>query len=300
MKTIFLILFSSIPALIHSQTVTVSGQKAEYKSITVNDMELHYQDNGKGNPLILIHGSLADLRYWEEQTPVLSEHYRVISYSRRYNYPNQNMAQPNHSAIIEAEDLLALLDELEIEQASVLGHSYGAYTALWFALDHPERVHKLILAEAPVLRWLPDISGGEGRMENFLTNIWQPIGKAYSESGEQAGLELTSQWYFSAPLDSIASGWQIYFTQNSKEWEALTISADAFPEIERQKIENLKLPVLLISGARNTGNFNDLIDRHLSELLSDGRRVIIDNAGHEMFQDNPVQTNRVIVSFLRD
>ena len=271
---------------------------SEYSSVTVNGVKLHYQIAGEGESLILIHGSLADLRYWEDKTPALSQNFRVIEYSRRYNYPNQNELQSDHSAIIEAEDLLAFMDELGLEKASVLGHSYGAYTALWFALEYPERVNKLILAEAPVLRWLPDIPGGEGIMEGFLANIWEPIGKAYSEGGERAGLEFTSQWYFRASLDSIAPEWQLYFTQNSKEWEALAVSSDAYPYIDLQKIENLNLPVLLISGSRSAGNFNDLIDNQLSELLPDSRRVIIENAGHEMFQDNPQETNRAIIGFL--
>ncbi len=62
--------------------------------------------------------------------------------------------QPDHSAIVEARDLLGLMDELKIEKAYILGHSYGAYTALLFAIDHPDRVKKLILAEPPLERWL--------------------------------------------------------------------------------------------------------------------------------------------------
>ena len=59
-----------------------------------------------GEPLILIHGSIVDYRYWEEQVPVLSKHFQVITYSRRYNYPNENKPEPDHSAIVEAGDLL--------------------------------------------------------------------------------------------------------------------------------------------------------------------------------------------------
>lgn len=55
---------------------------------------------------------------------------------------------------------------------------------------------------------------------------------------------------------------------------------------------------LQISGSHGTGNFNDLIDSQLSRLLPDARRVVIDDAGHEMFLDNPHDTNQAIIHSL--
>lgn len=253
---------------------------------------------GNGFPLILIHGSLTDLRYWKKQDSVLSQNFQLITYSRRYNYPNQNKALPNHSAIVEASDLLVLMDKLDIEEAHILGHSYGAYTALWFAQKHPERVKKLILAEPPLLRWLPEIPDGEGVMEKFLETIWVPIGKAFLEKGDKAGLEVTSQWYFNKSFDSISKEWQTDFSDNVKEWEALAISSDAFPMIDFAKVKNLNIPTLLLSGSLNAGNFNDLIDGQLARLIPNNRRTIIENAGHEMFLDNAAGTNQAILDFL--
>ena len=57
----------------------------------------------------------------------------MIAYSRRYNYPNNNAEIPDHSAIVEARDLAALLDALKLERVHIVGYSYGALTALFFA-----------------------------------------------------------------------------------------------------------------------------------------------------------------------
>jgi non-heme chloroperoxidase len=276
-----------------------TGSDNELNKIVFDGVELHYTVHGTGAPLILIHGSLADLRYWKDQTPFLENHFQVIAYSRRYNYPNSNTMEPDHSAIVEASDLLQLMDELNLNQAHLLGHSYGAYTALWFALEHPERVNRLILAEPPLMKWLPDIPGGEGITEGFMENIWAPIGEAFLEGGERGGLEFTSQWYFQAPLDSISPEWQTYLTDNAKEWHALAVSADAYPMVEYEKVENMNIPVLLLSGSRS-GNMNDLIDGRLADLIPDNRRVVIEDAGHELFMDNLDGSNRAIRDFLTD
>jgi pimeloyl-ACP methyl ester carboxylesterase len=276
------------------------SNKAEFESVTFNGIQIHYKIDGRGEPLILIHGSVVDIRYWKEQTPVLSKYYKVITYSRRYNYPNDNPMDSNHSAIVEAKDLLGLMDALKIERANVLGHSYGGYTALLFAIANPDRVKKLILAEPPLQRWLPDLPNGSGKFEKFMTNTWIPIGKAFLEKGDREGLEVTSRRFFGTTLDSVPELWKTFMLQNVREWHALAVSADAYPKIDTVEVKNLKIPTLILSGALNTGKSNDLIDIRLTQLLPINKRVIIGNAGHEIFTDNPKATNQAILDFLKN
>ena len=55
---------------------------------------LHYVEKGTGVPVIFVHGSLSDGGYWADQIGPFEKHYRVIAYSRRYNYPNHNPERP--------------------------------------------------------------------------------------------------------------------------------------------------------------------------------------------------------------
>src|SRR6476659_3277406 len=124
----------------------------EPTKIIVNGVELHYISAGAGEPVILLHGGQGDYRSWEPQMAALSRHYRVISYSRRYNFPNQNpQTATNHSAIVEADDLAALVKALHLKRADFVGTSMGAATALTLAIRHPNMVRSLVLAEPPIL-----------------------------------------------------------------------------------------------------------------------------------------------------
>ncbi|WP_373492846.1 alpha/beta fold hydrolase [Aquiflexum sp.] len=269
-----------------------------YQVLDLSGATIHYDVAGEGFPLILIHGSLTDMRYWERQVPTLQKYYCVYTYSRRYNYPNQNQPIANHSAIVEAEDLLNFMDALEIKEANILGHSYGAYTALVFAMEHPKRVKKMILAEPPIIRWLTEDSGNNATYDKFMHQTWNPIGMAYLKGGEKAGLDQTSKWYFQSEFDSIPEFWRTSFLQNSKEWELLATSSDAFPLVDMDRVKMLTTPTMLLSGALNTGNMNDLIDCKLEELLPNDIWIKIDNAGHEMFLDNSIDSNLAILAFL--
>lgn len=276
-----------------------NSDREDIKRLQVGNVELHYRDLGEGFPVILVHGGLSDLYYWKNQDSVLSQNFRMITYSRRYNYPNNNETEPDHNASVEAKDLLGLMDELKIKQAYIIGHSYGAYTALWFALDHPERVKKLILGEPPLFPWLPNIPGGEGRMERFMEKTWNPVGEAFATHGERAGLDTTTRRWFHIPLDSIPSGMRDEMFRNVKEWQALAASSDVFPMVDVEKVKKFAIPTLLLSGALNAGQSEDLIDGELARLLPNNKRVIIEKAGHEMFVDNPEMTNKTIIDFLK-
>src|SRR5438132_339389 len=257
---------------------------ASLKTARVNGVELHYLDEGSGPPLILIHGGLGDYREWGAQMARFSARNRVIAYSRRYNYPNHNEPiSPDHSAIIEAEDLAALIDLLKLERVDIVGYSYGAFTALYYATRHPERVRKLVLVEPPVLRWLPDIAGGNVELDRFMNAIWQPTAAAFRNNDPQGALRITCD-YFSGKgsYDAMPPDGQRALTDNLREWKALTTSRDAFPPLDRDAVRKLNMSILLLSGEKTLPPLR-LINEELIRLLPNAERVAVPNATHDMW-----------------
>lgn len=82
-----------LPLLFLLLSGQANGQSAQPTKIRVHGVELHYIEQGQEEPVILLHGGQGDYRSWESQIKAFSQHYRVISYSRRYNYPQR---QPAH------------------------------------------------------------------------------------------------------------------------------------------------------------------------------------------------------------
>ena len=272
---------------------------ASLKTARVNGVELHYLDEGSGPPLILIHGGLGDYREWGAQMARFSARNRVIAYSRRYNYPNHNEPiSPDHSAIIEAEDLAALIGLLKLERVDIVGYSYGAFTALYYATRHPERVRNLVLAEPPVLKWLRDIAGGNVELDRFMNAIWQPAASAFRNNDPQAALRITCDYFGGkGSYDAMAPDGRRALTDNLREWKALTTSRDAFPPLDRDAVRKLNMSILLLSGEKTLPPLR-LINEELIRLLPNAERVAVPNATHDMWIEKPEVCGETVRSFL--
>jgi len=108
-------------------------------------MRLNFQVQGDGFPLIILHGFLGSLDNWRSVSKRLSVSYKI------YNVDLRNHGQSPHDEImsypIMGDDLREFLDEHQIFEADMLGHSMGGKVAMQFALEHPARVAKLIVVD---------------------------------------------------------------------------------------------------------------------------------------------------------
>jgi non-heme chloroperoxidase len=279
----------------------------QLKVVRLGNVELHYVEQGKGVPVVFVHGSVDDYRAFEPQLEPLSQKYRVISYSRRYNFPNTpGVPSDRHSALVEAADLANLLKALGAYPAHVVGHSYGAYTALILAMKHPELVRSVVLAEPPLLRWLPALAGGQRFYTDFMNNMWNPTGREFRRGNPHEAMRVTIDWFGRngylidgkpARFETLPAETRSFIMQNALEWQALTTSRDAYPMLDRAAVKAVAVPILLMSG-QNTMEMNKLIDAELERLLPRAETAVIRNATHEMWAEQPYACRARVASFI--
>jgi pimeloyl-ACP methyl ester carboxylesterase len=150
--TLVLCLFLSLLAgTAHAQSQwltlppTPTLPKAEESGLApVNGIKIWYATFGKagGEPVILLHGGLANSNYWGHQVPVLAERYRVIVMDSRGHGRSTRDAKP-YGYELMASDVIGLLDFLKVPKAAVIGWSDGAILGLDIAIRHPLRISKL-------------------------------------------------------------------------------------------------------------------------------------------------------------
>jgi proline iminopeptidase len=148
-------------------------------AITPDKIKLHYEEVGRGTPVLFVHEFAGDHRSWEPQMRALGQRYRCIAYAARGYTPSDVPADKDAYTYKHVmRDCVAVLDHLKIEQAHIVGLSMGGYTTLQVALNHPSRVRSMVLAGAG--------SGSErGYTEQFHKNS-QALAAIFEREGSAA------------------------------------------------------------------------------------------------------------------
>jgi pimeloyl-ACP methyl ester carboxylesterase len=148
-------------------------------------ISLHYQRVGQGPDLVLIHGLTGNLASWHLRiVPLLRDNFRILTYDLR-GHGHSDIPPTGYTTADMAADLKGLLDAFDVEQPYLVGHSYGADTALYFSLLHPERVKKVIAAESglPALIQLRLRKDWEGW--NYWVNALERFGMTVPDDKRQ-------------------------------------------------------------------------------------------------------------------
>ena len=242
----------------------VPGALSTPKQVFAEGYEFSYLDIGQGEPLVLVHGSLLDYRYWLQIIPALAQSYRVIVISRRYHWPNAKpLGEFSYTSGEHTDDLIAILDALNLGPVHLLGHSYAGYLAARLISSRPALVRSLILAapggqfegEAPGRSRVADhnkaaalISAGnvaEGVAHFMDTICFDPCWKDCPKDYRQMTLDNA-----------------ITVTEQIKEIR---------PTITEADLRNCICPTLLLGGANTTTPFPDTLDR-IEELIPRAQR----------------------------
>jgi pimeloyl-ACP methyl ester carboxylesterase len=296
----------AVAALVSPLTAQSRADTPKLRSVSVGDgIELHYVERGKGAPVVFVHGSLSDYSYWSQQLEPFARGYRAIAYSRRHSPPNVNRARPGYSAVVDADDLAALIEKLDLGKVHVVGHSYGALTALLLAVKHPELVRTLVLAEAPAVSLLAHLSGehaemGKATLADIRQRLVKPVKAAFQKGDREAGLRAFLAFVLNDPQawDRMSEPSRREALRGASEWDVMMTTGELFPDLDPQAVRHIEVPVLLLSGEKSYP-FLGLISEELESLLPHGRRVILRGATHRMWFEQPEVCRKAVLDFLR-
>ncbi len=252
--------------------------------VRLTDTDLHYSECGAGDPVVLVHGGLADYRLWGRLSGVLSKNFRVIAYSRRGAFPNAP-SKRGSSVALHSADLSSLISQLSDGPTHLVGESYGAYVALHCALHHPEVVRSLAIDEPPALPLLSEAEEDRTDLASFESKMLKPVlGHFGSGSPEEAArllvdfLEGTDGIYDSLPPEvkkAIGDNSQATF-------DDLKGGLDG---IRPDELGLLKTPTLLMKSELGPTVLKRVVDR-LHERIPNGVLRVIRGTSHGTIVDS--------------
>lgn len=286
-----LLLAGGLPATAQEAAPPLPGAPDQ---VEVNGARFYYLDQGRGEPMVLVHGTLQDYTGWMPHVEVFDDRYRVIAYSRRYNWPNENAEPPaDYSARHDARDLAGLIEALELGRVHLVGLSYGALTSLILASERPDLVRSIVLAEPP----LPPEPLGVPALSaiDSLPRYADLMRRGRTREAVEGFIRVVVGRERMQQIPEPA--WE-HTMLNAREFRALVNSSQPFPPIHPQELEGIRVPTLTILGEANVGTVHERINDALLRHIPGAESVTIPDATHLMWYDQGELTRRAVLDFL--
>src|SRR5690606_34932901 len=239
-----------------------------------------------GDPVLLVHGSLCDCRYWVPQMPSLASRYRVIAVSLRHHWPAATPADDGSFSVSQhASDLLGLLDHLGLARAHVVGHSRGGRVAMELALRQRDRIHSLVLAD-PGAQFADEPRRAAGA---FVAEATQRVQSGDAEGGPGLFVDAVNGENTWARM---IAGFKRMARDNAGTLPGQAI--EPVQTLSNDDLAALDMPTLLIGGAASPPRYAHILDR-LAAGLPRSRRMTIEGAAHGMNLAKPHSFNTAVL-----
>ena len=251
-------------------------------------MLLHYKEIGEGKPLIILHGLFGTSDNWQTHAKKLGEYYRVILVDQR----NHGHSPWSDDFTYEhlADDLERLIQHLDIEQFTLIGHSMGGKTAMYYAQKYPNRLEKMVVVDIGIKQYPMhhneiikgiksiDLSSIGSRSE--AENAMLPFVDSY---GVRQFLLKNLYWIEKGKL-----AWRMNVDVLEREMEEILAP---IPSIE------VWTPTLFLRG----GMSNYILDEDwdaIEEIFPDATLETIENAGHWVHSEQPEEFIEKVLGFI--
>lgn len=247
---------------------------------------LFYEASGAGEPVVLIHGFSMDRRQWEPQIAALEGRFRVI----RYDLRGHGRSEPPSAPYAATDDLRSVLDALGIPRATLVGLSAGAQVATDFALAHPERVARLVLAAPGLSGYVPP---------SPLTWV-RPVVEAAAAGEPDRAARLWAGTPIMTLLNDQSAAAMLtgLVMSNSRIWTYRTNPERPFTPPAIGRLAEIRCPVLVLVGKRDQPHIGEVAGL-LVRGIAGAKLVILPGAGHILNLDAGERFNAELATFLR-
>jgi len=260
-------------------------------TVESNGARVYYEVEGSGEPVVLIHAGVANLRMWDDQAAALRDTYRVIRYDTRgYGRTETDAVEFSNRA-----DVAALLDHLGVESAHVVGLSRGGMIALDFALEFPDRVRSLVVAAGGI--------GGYESPDDADASVFEAPDRMLEAKDWEGISEWETAYWADGPgqpagradpaIRAKVHDWILTNYRAEKE-EGIPQVLDP-PAVGR--LGDLRAPLLVILGTLDEPGTQESM-RHLAESVPGARLEVFEGAAHMLNLEQPDRFDALLRDFL--
>jgi len=271
--------------------------------LSANGIEFHYVQRGEGPNIVLIHGVTSSLAMWYNGVlPALTPTHRVTAFDLR-GHGLTTLTENGYSSAAMAQDLIAVLEGLEIENTIVVGHSFGGVIGLHAALERPDRIKGVVMLDSGLaclryLRIIEDWAGWEKRPE-VLKERGLTLERFLELDSKQDVTDILLHGAAAPRMGGFRKG-QVGLTPRLEKLLKETKIGFEFRDVAgltEDRLREIRTPVLALYG--ETSPYAKMA-RRLDELIPLAFHQVIAGAGHFYAVHRPELMLPSVIAFAAD
>ncbi|CAN5539058.1 hypothetical protein BH11BAC2_BH11BAC2_05780 [soil metagenome] len=266
------------------------------QNVNIGDSTLTVSIKGNGKPFLFVHGAAGSFEHSHFLEKYLLHDFEFISYSQRFHLPNDPCAPGTYGPVLHASDLIALLNVLNLEDVTALGHSYGGNVLLTAAIHAPQRFKRIYLAEPSIPNLVCNKLEYAGLLEQrtqAMMKIRAAFETGYAAKAVKALMDyaIGESGFEILPgeirMDMIANATSLYHLV----YKQATIT------LAEEELRNMNVPVCILNGEDCTPIYKAIADI-LLQFLPNVEMQNIPEAAHDLIYNAAKECSLIIRSHL--
>lgn len=247
---------------------------------------MNYKVEGKGEPLVFIHGLSDNLLYWEFLATHLKDEYQIIRVDLR-GHGESELGSDEITVDLYAKDLLNVLNELNVDRVNIIGFSLGGAIALDFAIKYPKKVYSLVLMSS------------FSRADDYLSQIFKQFKSTLNNGFKDFYDFMLPKVLCPQVIEDNKEELELLreISSQNANVEAYIMAADAGLTFDvEDKLSLIDVPTLILAGKYDEITSPD-IQKNMQEKIKGSRIIILENAKHNLLVG---KNNEKILNILKN
>jgi pimeloyl-ACP methyl ester carboxylesterase len=286
-----------LAALIVAALVFPLMSAAEYLE-TKDGAKIYYEDHGKGQPIVLVHGWICSSKFWQKNAPELAKIFRVVTLDLR-GHGNSSKTLSGHTIAQYGRDVRDVVDRLDLRNFTLVGWSMGGPVVLSYyeQFGKDGRIKALGLVDSDPFPFSP-ADWNNHPLHNYNYNAMNATFLTLASDPKKFATGFTNRMFKQKPSDSDVD-WVVTEMTKTPPWIAIAIYSDFVMSNYTKTLPTVEIPLLVFAADSGVFPKGIAMGKALAGMAPRGTFVPIEDGGHMLFYEQSEKFNSTLAGFVK-
>jgi len=287
-----------LAALIMTALVFPSSSAAEYLE-TKDGAKIYYEDHGKGQPILLVHGWACSSRFWQRNVPELAKQFRVVTLDLR-GHGNSSKTASGHTVAQYGRDVRAVVERLDLRDFTLVGWSLGGPVVLSYyeQFGKDGRLKALGLVDSDPFPFSP-ADWNNHALRNYNFDAMNETFTMLEADHKKFATAFTGRMFKQKPSEADVN-WVVAELTKTPPWIAIAIYSDFVMSDYARTLPNVEIPLIVIAADSGVFPKGVAMGKALAAQAPHGKFVEVEDGGHMLFYEQPQKFNAALAGFVKE